>query len=83
MITATEHTNHEESRYNEASLLIESSTYDHDQRDQLYSELNNLTADGIDEMIENLLMNQLDRFDIGSPRLKDINRKLDYHAKRD
>jgi hypothetical protein len=68
---------HECDRYSEAVILLQSSTYDDEQRGLIADRLLRASPQEIDEVIENLLLNQIDGFDSGHIRLRDINKRLD------
>lgn len=61
-------------RVNEALSLLESSGYIEPWVSSIADDINNGTPDDIDMIIEDLLMNQVDRWN--SFRQKDINRRL-------
>jgi len=63
-----------------ALSLLESSGYDEPWRESIADEINSGSPDEIELIIEDLLLNQVDRQ--SSYRLKDINRRIDRHDKR-
>lgn len=75
MIIADQNTNSDRVSY--ALALLESSGYDDPWRDEIAYEIIHGSPDEVDQLIEDLLMNQVDRWQ--SYRLKDINRRLDKH----
>jgi len=65
----------ESGRENYAFYLLNSSGYSDDVRSLIAEEIQDGTPDDIEIIIEDLLLNQVDRW--SSFRLKDINRRLD------
>ena len=76
MITGKRDT-HEDDRYAEVMMLLENSTFNDEQRGSIMSKFER--GEDVEAIIQNLLLNQLDGFDSGHLRLKDINRRMDYH----
>jgi len=68
-------------RISYALILLESSGYEDPWREDIQYRINEGTPDEIEMIIEDLLLNQVDRE--SSYRIKDINRRLDRHDQRD
>ena len=67
----------EESRGAYALALLESSGYVDPWKEEIAEEIRTGSADDVEVIIQDLLMNQVDTWD--SNRLKDINRRLNRH----
>lgn len=77
MITAKRDTE-EPNRAGNALALLESSSYVDPWKSEISAKINSGSADEVELIIQDLLMNQVDSWN--SFRLKDINRRLDHHA---
>ena len=64
-------------RVNYAYQLVQTSTYDDDQKSQLENELIDINNTQLEEMISNLQMNQLEGTDKPGYNQGDIHRQLD------
>ena len=67
-------------RYEEFILLLHSSTFDDQQKDEMMRRYNLSDESEVDDLIHELYANQMDFFDAGSYKLKYINKKLDRHG---
>ena len=80
MITGKRDTE-DQDRVNEALFLLESSGYVDPWKAEIADRINEGSPDEIELIIQDLLLNQVDRWN--SFRNKDIQRRLNYHDKRD